>query len=54
MTNSDVDGGTPSDLLAEGDCYLSDLRDAEWALLEPLIPKASPGERPRKTDVQAR
>jgi transposase len=38
----------------EGDCYLSDLRDAEWALLEPLIPKASPGERPRKTDVQAR
>jgi transposase len=27
--------------------------DAEWARLEPLIPKASPGGRPRKTDMRA-
>jgi putative transposase len=26
---------------------------AEWARLEPLIPKASPGGRPRKTDMRA-
>src|SRR6202035_271853 len=32
--------------------YPSDLRDAEWARLEPLTPKASPGGRPRKTDMR--
>ena len=37
----------------EGDGYPSDLRDAEWARLEPLIPEASPGGRPRKTDMRA-
>jgi transposase len=37
----------------EGDGYPSDLRDAEWARLEPLIPRASPGGRPRKTDMRA-
>ncbi|SRR5712691_2551307 len=37
----------------EGEGYRSDLRDAEWARLEPLIPKASPGGRPRKTDMRA-
>ena len=37
----------------EGQGYPSDLRDAEWARLEPLIPKASPGGRPRKTDMRA-
>src|SRR5215210_4366028 len=37
----------------EGDGYPSDLRDAEWARLEPLIPQASPGGRPRKTDMRA-
>jgi len=36
----------------EGEGYSSDLRDAEWARLEPLIPKASPGGRPRKTDMR--
>jgi transposase len=29
--------------------FLSDLTDAEWVRLEPLIPAAEPGERPRKT-----
>ena len=53
MANSDADAGVPSDLSAGGDCYPSDLRDAEWARLEPLIPKASPGGRPRKTDMRA-
>ena len=37
----------------EGEGYPSDLRDAEWARLEPLIPQASPGGRPRKTDMRA-
>jgi transposase len=37
----------------EGEGYPSDLRDAEWARLEPLIPKASPGGRSRKTDMRA-
>jgi transposase len=36
----------------EGRGYPSDLRDAEWARLEPLIPEASPGGRPRKTDMR--
>jgi putative transposase len=27
--------------------YPSDLTDAEWSILEPLIPPAKPGGRPR-------
>src|ERR1700687_3924751 len=37
----------------EGEGYPSDLRDAEWAQLEPLIPGATPGGRPRKTNMRA-
>src|SRR5689334_23367470 len=36
-----------------GDGYPSDLRDAEWARLEPLIPPARPGGRPRETNMRA-
>jgi putative transposase len=32
--------------------YPSDLTDEQWALLEPLIPPARPGGRPRKTDMR--
>jgi putative transposase len=32
--------------------YPSDLSDEEWAALEPLIPPAKPGGRPRTTDMQ--
>jgi putative transposase len=32
--------------------YSSDLTDAEWALLEPFIPSAKPGGRPRTTDIR--
>jgi putative transposase len=32
--------------------YPSDLRDAEWALIEPLLPTAKPGGRPRSTDLR--
>ena len=32
--------------------YISDLTDAEWALLEPLIPPARRGGRPRTTDMR--
>ena len=37
----------------EGEGYPSDLRDAEWARLEPMIPPARPGGRPRKTAMRA-
>ncbi len=37
----------------EGESYPSDLRDAEWVRLAPLIPPARPGGRPRKTDMRA-
>src|ERR1700736_3022751 len=32
--------------------YPSDLTDDQWALLEPLIPPAWPGGRPRTVDVR--
>jgi putative transposase len=30
--------------------YATDLTDAEWELLKPMIPPAKPGGRPRSTD----
>jgi transposase len=32
--------------------YPSDLCDAEWALLSPLIPSAKPGGRPRSVQIR--
>jgi putative transposase len=32
--------------------YPSDLNDAEWELVEPHIPPAEPGGRPRTTDMR--
>jgi putative transposase len=32
--------------------YPSDLTDEEWKILEPLIPPAKPGGRPRITDLR--
>ncbi len=32
--------------------YASDLSDQEWAILEPLIPQAKPGGRPRCVDIR--
>jgi len=32
--------------------YPSDLTEQEWAILEPLIPPAKPGGRPRTTDMR--
>ena len=37
----------------DGEGYPSDLRDAEWARLTPLIPEALPSDRPRKTEMRA-
>jgi transposase len=36
------------------DCarYRSDLTDREWGLIEPLLPAARPGGRPRTTDMR--
>jgi transposase len=33
--------------------FPSDLTDAQWAVIEPLIPPADPGGRPRQTDMRA-
>ena len=32
--------------------YSTDLTDAQWAILEPLIPPATPGGRPRQVDIR--
>jgi putative transposase len=32
--------------------YPSDLTDVQWAVLQPLLPRARPGGRPRKTDLR--
>jgi putative transposase len=32
--------------------YPSDLSDAEWAVIEPLIPPAKPGGHPRRVDMR--
>ena len=34
-----------------GPGFPSNLTDAEWGVLVPLIPDATPGGRPRKTDM---
>jgi transposase len=36
-----------------GNGFPSDLTDAQWARLEPLIPQAKTGGRPRQTDMRA-
>ena len=36
-----------------GKGFPSDLTNGQWARLEPLIPGAKPGGRPRKTDMRA-
>jgi putative transposase len=33
--------------------YPTDLTDDQWAVLEPLVPPARPGGRPRTTDMRA-
>ncbi len=37
----------------DGGQFPSNLTDAEWERLRPLIPAAKPGGRPRKTDMRA-
>jgi putative transposase len=32
--------------------YSSDLTDEQWKLIEPLLPAANPGGRPRKTEIR--
>jgi putative transposase len=36
----------------ETQTYPSDLTDGQWRLIEPLLPKAKPGGRPRSTDLR--
>jgi transposase len=37
----------------QGVGFPSNLTDPEWLVLEPLIPDATPGGRPRKTDMRS-
>ena len=37
----------------QGLCYASDMTDAEWALIEPFMPKPRRVGRPRTTDLPA-
>jgi transposase len=53
MVDGDVDEEHRRLYRREGEGYPRNLRDAEWARLAPLIPEASPGGRPRKTDMRA-
>jgi putative transposase len=32
--------------------YPTDFTDAEWAILEPLVPPVKPGGRPRQVDMR--
>ena len=34
-------------------CYETDMNDAAWAIVSPLLPAARPGGRPRTTDLRA-
>ena len=43
---------SPSTLARRREPYPSDLTDAQWALIEPLIPPPKPGGRPRSVDVR--
>ena len=36
-----------------GDRYASDLTDAEWAIIEPLMPSHKSTGRPRETDLRS-
>ena len=40
-------------IVSLGERLPSNLTDAQWAYLAPLIPPADPGGRPRKTDMRA-
>src|SRR5215217_9450257 len=51
-------GGVVEPSIAQGGAamprkpYPSDLTDAQWAILAPLIPPARPGGRPREVDMR--
>jgi transposase len=44
--------GTAARERAKREPYPSDLTDAEWCTIEPFIPPAKPGGRPRKADMR--
>jgi putative transposase len=37
----------------ERNSYPTDLTDEQWVILQPLLPRAKPGGRPRKTDLRS-
>ncbi len=46
-------GGILYTKLMRTPCYPTDLTDEQWAVVEPLLPAAKPGGRPRRTDLRA-
>lgn len=50
---SDVDGRTQGKVSASVLRFSQGLTDTQWARPEPLIPPATPGGRPRTTDMRA-
>ncbi len=34
------------------DIYKTDLTDGQWCLIEPILPEAKPGGRPRSTNLR--
>ena len=40
------------ELRASRKAYATDLTDQQWAIIEPLIPPAKPGGRPRGVDLR--
>src|SRR5262249_10567349 len=45
--------GEMPESINSGKCYETDLNEAAWRLIEPMLPAPRPGGRPRTTDLRA-
>src|SRR6516162_4281778 len=50
--SEDYRGGMPESINS-GKCYETDLNEAAWRLIEPMLPAARPGGRPRTTNLRS-
>src|SRR5215469_3240787 len=50
--SEDYPGEMPESINS-GKCYETDLNEAAWRLIEPMLPAPRPGGRPRTTDLRA-
>src|ERR1700751_4993257 len=51
-SSEDYRDGMPESINS-GKCYETDLSEAAWRLIEPMLPAPRPGGRPRTTDLRA-